>query len=102
MLIIAGIFLLIAGVSFPLAMLFWLNGRLNRKPALSSRHVGLLLALNGVLPVGLVTLGLGLLSSRLWTSYILRTASLAALIASALLLIALIAVGRRKGASDGR
>lgn len=61
---LAGILLLVVGVVFPMAMLLWLNGRLNRKPALLPRQVTLLLALNGTLPVFLVTLGMGLLAER--------------------------------------
>ncbi len=83
-------------------MLFWLNGRLSRKPPPRPAQVGLLLAFNGVLPVGLILLGLGLLSPRLWVSSVLRTASLAALIAAAVLLIAMGVLARRNGGDDGR
>jgi hypothetical protein len=62
--VIAGILLLITGITFPLAMLFWLNGRLHRPPPLQPRQVGLLLAFNGVSPLGLIVLGLGLLSPK--------------------------------------
>ncbi len=102
--IIAGILLLLLGVSFPLATLFWLNGRMRRKPALNPRQVGLTLAFNGVLPVGLITLALGLLSPRVWASVVVRTISIATLAASVVLLIAWVvmeAAARRKGGGDG-
>ncbi len=102
--IIIGILLLIMGAIFPLAMLFWLNGRMSREPALNPRQVGLTLAFNGVLPVGLITLGLGLLSPRVWASVVVRTISIATLAASVVLLIAWVvmeAAARRKGGGDG-
>jgi hypothetical protein len=98
--IVIGILLLIAGVIFPLAMLFWLNGRMSRQPALSPRQVGLILTFNGVLPVGLITLGVGLLSPRVWTSSVVRTASFTALAASAALLIAWVAMQAKGGDNE--
>ncbi len=62
----AGILLLLIGLAFPMGMLFWLNGRLSRKPAPRPREIGLLLAFNGVLPVSLILAGLGLLSAAIW------------------------------------
>ncbi len=93
--VVAGILLLVLGVSFPMGMLVWLNGRMRRKPALLPAQVGLLLALNGILPLGCVTLGLGLMTQRLWSLAPLRTASFAAWIAVAGVLLALLVVGRR-------
>ena len=63
-----GILVLVVGVVTPMAMLFWLNGRLGQKPPPSPREVGVLLALNGILPLGLIVVGLGLLQPRLWTA----------------------------------
>jgi hypothetical protein len=60
-----GILLLVAGVIYPMAALVWLNQRMARQPALAPRQVGLLLALNGVLPVSLIFWGLGLIVPRL-------------------------------------
>ena len=100
--VVLGILLLLIGVAFPLALLFWLNGRLSRKPPLRPAQVGLLLAFNGVLPVGLILLGLGRLSPRLWASSVLRTASLAALIAAAVVLVVLVVLARRNGGNNGR
>jgi hypothetical protein len=45
-----------------MGMLIWLNGRMRRQPALQPRQIGMLLALNGILPLGLVLAGLGLIS----------------------------------------
>ena len=61
---LAGILLLIIGVIFPMAMLFQMNSVLSRKPAPRPSRVGMLLALNGVLPVALIISGLMLLSDR--------------------------------------
>jgi hypothetical protein len=63
-----GILVLVIGVATPMAMLFWLNGKLSRKPPPSPREVGVLLALNGILPLGLIVIGLGLLLPRLWNA----------------------------------
>lgn len=83
--IVAGILLLAAGVIFPLALLLWLSSRLGRPPALAPRRVGMWLALNFVLPVGLVLWGLRLISPRMAASAALQYAATAALIAAALL-----------------
>ena len=66
--ILAGILLLIIGVILPMAMLFWINSVLSRKPAPQPGRVGMLLTLNGVLPVALVTTGLALLSAQMAAS----------------------------------
>jgi hypothetical protein len=95
---------LIIGVAFPMAMLFRMNSVLNRKPAPQPSQVGMLLALNGVLPVALVISGLMLLSSRFSASPALRTVLTATWVVSIVLVIAL-AIGRgasRQGrGSDG-
>lgn len=100
--IVAGILLIVAGMIFPMGLMAWLNGRLNRAPLPSPRQVGLILALNGLLPVGLVLWGLGLLSARLWGLFWLRGV-LAAVWAGAALVVAalmILAVHGRK--HDGR
>lgn len=80
--IVAGILLVISGMILPMGLIAWLNGRLNRAPRPSSQQVGLILALNGLLPVGLVTSGLGLMSDRLWALPWLRGAALATWVAA--------------------
>ncbi|MCX7670570.1 MAG: hypothetical protein N2439_10925 [Anaerolineae bacterium] len=92
--IVAGILLLAAGVIFPLALLLWLSSRLSRPPALAPRRVGLWLAFNFVLPVGLVLWGLRLLSPRVAASAVLHDAAVAALIAAGLLAVVLALDGR--------
>ncbi len=87
---VAGILVLIAGVIFPMAMVVWLSMRLGRKPALRPPQVGLVLALNGVLPVALVTSGLALLMPHLWAMDTLRYAVVAAWAAVVMVLIALV------------
>ena len=100
----AGILLLISGFVAPMVMLFWLNGRLSRTPAPRSVEVGLLLALNGVLPVALIISGLGLLTARVGASPVLRIIVTATWLVSALLLLILVASAalRRAGAKDDR
>ena len=91
-----GILILTAGVILPMALAGWLAFRLNRKPPLASRKVGLTLAFNGVLPAGLVLLGLGLMSPDFWTLTWVRVAAYAALGAAGLILLVLIIpVGKR-------
>jgi len=82
--------LLIIGVIFPMAMLFWMNSVLNRKPAPQPSRVGMLLTLNGVLPVALVTTGLVLLSARMALSPALRVVMLATWLTSIVLVIILV------------
>ena len=81
-----GILALLIGVAFPMGMLFWLNARMRRKPTLSAHQVGLILMLNGTLPISLIALGLALLTGRLWTStpikLVVAASFLAALVAS--------------------
>jgi hypothetical protein len=101
--IVAGILLLIAGVIFPMIILVWLNGRLNRKPLPRPGEVGLVLAFNGVLPVALITTGLGLMSARLGATSAMRIAMIAAWLASAVVLVALALMtiaARRTGSKD--
>jgi hypothetical protein len=101
---LAGILLLIVGVIFPMAMLFRMNSVLSRKPAPRPSRVGMLLALNGVLPVALIISGLMLLSARFSAAPALRAAMIATWVASLALLIILVigkGAGRRKGGGDG-
>lgn len=86
---VAGILLLIIGAIFPMGMLVWLNARLHRRPSPRPRQVGAWLAFNFVLPVGLVLLGLSLVSARFAVAPIIRTATLAALAASGIILVGL-------------
>lgn len=95
---VAGILLLVIGVSFPMEMLLWLNARLHRLPPPRPRQVGAWLAFNFVLPVGLVLGGLSLMSARVAASPVIRVATPAVLIASAIVLVGLVldaALGRR-------
>jgi hypothetical protein len=101
---LAGILLLTIGVIFPMAMLFRINSMLSRKPAPRPSRVGMLLALNGVLPVALVISGLMLLSVRFAVSPALRAAMIATWLASGALMIVLLisrGAGRGKGGDDG-
>ena len=101
---LAGILFLIIGVIFPLAMLFQMNSMLNGKPAPRPSRVGMLLALNGVLPLALIISGLMLLSDRFATSPALRAALIATWVASVALLIVVV-IGRgadgEQGGGDG-
>ncbi len=101
---IAGILLLVAGIAFPLGMVAWLNGRLNRQPRPTPREIGLILSLNGLLPLGLVMLGLGLMMPQLWEALWLRVTAAAAWIGAGGALIALIVSGRSRptGGRNGR
>jgi hypothetical protein len=84
--IIAGTLLLVSAMVFPMGMLWWLNDRVKRRPKLRPRQIGMLLALNGILPVGLVVFGVGLLSARTWEMLAVKmVVALAALVTLALL-----------------
>jgi len=101
---LAGILLLIIGVIFPMAMLFRMNSVLSRKPAPRPSRVGMLLALNGVLPVALIISGLMMISARFSASPALRAALIATWVASLVLLIVLVigrGAGGEKGGGDG-
>lgn len=101
---LGGILLLIIGVVFPMAMLFRINSVLSRKPAPRPSRVGMLLALNGVLPVALIISGLMLLSDRFAVAPALRAAMIATWLASLVLIIGLLVsrdAGRVKGGDDG-
>lgn len=82
-----GVLLLLAGAALPLAFLTWLSGRLGRTPAPRPRQMGLWLALNFVLPVGLALSALRLLSARVAAAPVIRDAATAALAAAVLLAV---------------
>ena len=84
---VGGILILLVGVAFPMGMLIWLNGRMRRLPALQPRQVGMLLALNAILPLGLVLAGLWLISPTFGAG----TAFKAAIAACGLAILALLA-----------
>jgi hypothetical protein len=102
---LVGILVLLIGVAFPMGMLVWLNGRLRQQPALQPRQVGMLLALNGILPLGLVIIGLWLVYPPFGTSMAIK----ATVIVSALAVLVLLAglwwagrAARRKGERHAR
>lgn len=95
-----GILLVMAGIVFPMAMPIWLAGRLQRQPKPRPIQMGMLLALNGVLPVGLIVTGLGLLSPAFGATPGARAAAGAAAVATLALLAGLWLVGR--GGNRGR
>ncbi len=94
--------LVISGVVFPMGLVAWLSGRLNRAPRPSPRQIGLILALNGLLPVGMVTLGTILLSERLGALVWLRVVALAAWIAAGVVVVALLAITSMRRRHDDR
>lgn len=99
---VAGILLVVSGIVFPMGLVAWLSGRMNRAPRPSSRQVGLILALNGLLPVGMVTLGLGLMSGQFWTLPWLRSVALAAWAAALIVVVALWVATWRQRRHHGR
>jgi hypothetical protein len=101
MLTLAGILILIIGVAFPMGMLVWLNGRMRRPPSLQPRQVGMLLALNGILPLGLVLTGLWLINPPLGASLVFKTVLLACGLAVLALLVGLWWVRRPAGRKGG-
>ncbi|MGE5602213.1 MAG: hypothetical protein ACM30E_04140 [Nitrososphaerales archaeon] len=92
-----GVLVLMAGVIFPMAMVAWLALRINRKPALPPDRMGLILAFNGILPVGLVLLGFSLLSPTFGAQTWVRLGSTIALAAAAVVVILGVSRGRRTG-----
>jgi len=89
--IVLGVLLLLAGAALPLAFLAWLSSRLGRTPAPRPRQMGLWLALNFVLPVGLVLSALRLISARVATAPVIHDAAVAALAAAVLLAVGIAA-----------
>jgi hypothetical protein len=103
MLTLAGILFLIIGVAFPMGMLVWLNARMRRQPALRPRQVGILLALNGILPLGLVLTGLWLIAPSFGASLAYKVVLVACGLAVLVLLAGLWWTGRaaeRRGGSN--
>jgi hypothetical protein len=102
---VAGILVIVVGVVFPMAMVLWLSVRLGRKPSMRPGQVGLVLALNGVLPIALIASAVALLSPRLaatpWMPVALSVAWVAALSIVLVLLVGRITTGRGARA-DGR
>ncbi len=83
-----GILFLMIGIIYPIAIMVWLSARLRRQPALSPQHLGVVLAFNGVFPLALIGLGLGLLSTQVWSTPSFQPAlALVGLTALVLLLI---------------
>jgi hypothetical protein len=100
MVTLVGILVLLIGVAFPMGMLVWLNSRMRRKPPLEPRQVGILLALNGILPLGLVLAGLWLVYPPFGASPVIKITILASGFAVLVLLVGLWWAGqaaRRRG-----
>jgi hypothetical protein len=89
-----------------MAMVLWLSVRLGRKPSMRPGQVGLVLALNGVLPVALITTAVALLSPQLaatpWMPVALGVAWMAALGIALVLLVSGIVAGRSEQAGGQR
>lgn len=102
--VVAGILLLLIGIIFPMGMLAWLSLRFNRRPRPPAAQVGLLLTLNGLLPLAVVLAGLGLMMPQLWETAWLRVAISAAGLGALGVLVALAVIGRGSptGGDDGR
>jgi hypothetical protein len=91
-----GALLLLAGVVFPLVMVGWLALRISKRPPLPPNQVGLILAFNFMLPVGLVLLGLGFMSPAFGAQEWVRLGSIVALGGAAVVLVVLgVSRGRR-------
>lgn len=97
---LAGILALVAGVVFPMAMLLWLSQRLNRQPSLAPARTGLLLALNGILPVGLILAGLVLLVPAIGAAPAARIGAMICLAAAAAIALVLALQGRTEARDD--
>lgn len=97
-----GILAIVAGVILPMAMVGWLALRMGRTPRPPARQVGLVLAFNGVLPLGLILWGLGMLSPEFWASSLVRMGTYATLIAAAVILVLLLASPRVSAPAGGR
>jgi MFS family permease len=99
---VLGILTLVAGVALPMAMVGWLAMRLGRKPRPPARLIGLVLAFNGVLPLGLILLGLGLLKPEFWAATVVRVGTFTALLAAAIILGLIIAARAPTVPAGGR
>lgn len=104
MMALPGILMLLAGIGLPLALLVWLSQRLNRPPMPRPRQLGLWLAFDFVLPVGLILEGLRLISPRVAASPAARDAAVAAFGAAVLLAVGIVverAAARRSAETGG-
>jgi hypothetical protein len=81
--------LIVLGVAYPMAALVWLNGRMSRQPPLAPRRLGLILALNGIVPIAIVFWGLELLMPKLSANVTVRMVVWIATLASITLLVIL-------------
>ena len=63
---LAGILLLLFGVLYPIIAMLWLNRWLRGGAGRAASQVRLVLVANGVVPICLILLGLGLLMPELW------------------------------------
>ena len=97
-----GILVLLIGVAFPMGMLVWLNSRMRRQPPLQPRQVGMLLALNGILPLGLVLGGLWLIHPPFGTGIAVKATVIASALAVVILLVGLWWTGRAARQTGGR
>jgi hypothetical protein len=102
MVILIGILVLLIGVGFPMGMLVWLNGRMRRQPALQPRQVGLLLALNGILPLGLILTGFWMIHPPFGTSLAFKVVIVVSWLAVLVLLVGLWWMGQTARRSGGR
>ena len=93
-----GVLILMGGVIFPLVMVGWLAFRMAKKPPLPPDQLGMILAFDFMLPVGLVLLGLGLMSPAFGALGWVRLGSLVAFGGAAVILVMLgVSRGRRTG-----
>jgi hypothetical protein len=74
-----------------MGMLLWLNARLNRQPPLAPRTAGLILALNGILPISLILTAFRMLSANMRASPVVLGALIVSWIAVLILALALAA-----------
>jgi hypothetical protein len=86
---VAGMILIVLGVAYPMAALVWLNGRMSRQPPLAPRRLGLILALNGIVPIAIIFWGLELLVPKLSANVTVRMVLWIASLASIILLVTL-------------
>ena len=93
-----GVLLLMTGVIFPMVLVGWLAFRMSKKPSLAPQRIGLILAINFVLPVGLILLGLGLMAPTFGGHAWVQLAWMISLAAAAVMAIILgVSRGRRTG-----
>jgi uncharacterized membrane protein (GlpM family) len=103
--VVVGILLLLVSLSIPMGMLVWLNSRMRRQPHPSALQIGMILALNGILPLAVLLVGLGLMSPRFGSTTGVRVAVSACTVAAVVLLLGLWwtrRAAKRAGDSDGQ